>query len=307
MLFDTFRQTGQAYDSDRSGKTRDAGDRVGKFDRVPFAFRHHDRGYRELALGNDVERRQSVADGSEITADDKQQWDIQRRHPVEHRALAVEGDHDAANTFNEKRSGRGIDRSAAEFDQLVEVDTAAFARGSNIRRQRRAKTPRRDPIHLFGSYRSSERTQQDSRIAGIGHRSIIAAHDRLERVDWLVGLAQIADERGSHEGLADVGAGRGDEVGSHSYANSFSRTISASRAISSSGCCAVNVRRRRAVPAGTVGGRIATTRKPSRSNACEADSAASSSPMTIGTIGLCASGSPARRVNAFAFATGRAA
>ena len=34
----------------------------------------------------------------------------------------------------------------------------------------------------------------------------------------------------------------------------------------SSGCCAVNVRRRRAVPAGTVGGRIATTRKPSSSS-----------------------------------------
>ncbi len=41
------------------------------------------------------------------------------------------------------------------------------------------------------------------------------------------------------------------------------RTMSARRSISASGCCAVKVKRSRAVPAGTVGGRMATTRKPS--------------------------------------------
>ena len=55
---------------------------------------------------------------------------------------------------------------------------------------------------------------------------------------------------------------------------------------------AVKVKRSRAVPAGTVGGRIATTRKPSASSSCEASSAASASPITTGTIGLCASGRP---------------
>ena len=56
------------------------------------------------------------------------------------------------------------------------------------------------------------------------------------------------------------------------------RTISASRSISASGCSAVKAKRSRAVPGGTVGGRIATTRKPSASSISDAASAASVSP-----------------------------
>ena len=80
--------------------------------------------------------------------------------------------------------------------------------------------------------------------------------------------AEVPDQAGGDEGLADVGAGRGDEERGHALrcrrgARMRVRTMSASRSISASGCCAVKVRRRRAVPAGTVGGRMATTRKPS--------------------------------------------
>ena len=63
--------------------------------------------------------------------------------------------------------------------------------------------------------------------------------------------------------LTDVGAGRGNEDRAHAWTRTRLRMISASRAISASGCAALNVSRNRAVPSGTVGGRIATTRKPS--------------------------------------------
>ena len=49
----------------------------------------------------------------------------------------------------------------------------------------------------------------------------------------------------------------------------------------------------RALPFGTVGGRIGTARKPSASRMRAAASASSASPTTTGTIGLAASGRPA--------------
>src|SRR5450631_1513776 len=158
---------------------------------------------------------------------------------------------------------------------------------------------------------------------------IITAHHRLERVHGLPGLAQITDQPGGDEGLADVGAGRGDEIGGHvlrlfrfahdlirkpvptfrdhARTKILLRTISARRVIASSGCCAVNVSRKRAVPSGTEGGRMAAARKPSSASRREAASVASSSPIITGTIGLCASGRPTAFVKAFAFCTGRAA
>ena len=110
---------------------------------------------------------------------------------------------------------RSLDRRAAETDQLVEVDAAAFARGGNIRRQRRAETPGRDMLDLVGRHGAAERVEQHRRIAGLDHGGIVAAHHRLERVHGLAGLAQIADQPGGDEGLADIGAGGGDEVSAH--------------------------------------------------------------------------------------------
>jgi len=66
----------------------------------------------------------------------------------------------------------------------------------------------------------------------------------------------------------------------------------------------VNAKRSRAVPAGTVGGRMATTRKPSLSSISDAASAASASPMTTGTMALCASGRLSARVKSLALRNG---
>ena len=170
-----------------------------------------------------------------------------------------------------------VDRGAAERDQLVEVDAAAFARGGEIGRQRRAEAPGRDALDFVGRDRPPERGEQHRRIAGLDHGGIVAAHHRLERVRPLwPALAQIADQPGGDEGLADIGAGRGDEIGGHDSVppRSCRARVAASRAIWSSGCCAVKVRRRRAVPAGTVGGRMAAARKPSSASRREAASVA---------------------------------
>ena len=100
----------------------------------------------------------------------------------------------------------------------------------------------------------------------------------------------MAQQTGGDECLADVGAGRSNEERAHRPGNMRSRNTAARREMSSPLCSAENVSRSRAVPSGTVGGRIATTRKPSFSNNRDASSASSASPMTMGTMALCASG-----------------
>ena len=62
-------------------------------------------------------------------------------------------------------------------------------------------------------HRPPERAKQHRRVAGLDHRGVVAAHHRFQRVDRRAGLAQPADQAGGDEGLADVGAGRGDEIG----------------------------------------------------------------------------------------------
>ncbi len=167
----------------------------------------------EPALPHDVERGEAVADGAEIAADGEQQRDLERRHPVEHRAGAFERHHDAADAFDEQHAVGGLDGGAAERDQRVEIEDAVLALGGEIGRQRRAETPGRDGGDFVGGHRPAERAQQHRRVAGLHHRGIVAAHHRLERGDRLVGRAQSADQAGGDEGLADVGAGRGDEIG----------------------------------------------------------------------------------------------
>ena len=98
--------------------------------------------------------------------------------------------------------------------------------------------------------------------------------------------AQLMDHAAGDEGLADIGAGGGDEDGGHAAIATRVRTRSASRAMSASSWRAVKAKRSRAVSAGTVGGRIGTTRKPSASRRRAAVSAASAEPTISGTIWL---------------------
>src|SRR6516165_2201995 len=161
----------------------------------------------------------------------------------------------------------------------------------------------------------AERLQQDGWIARRPVCLVETGDDRFDGVDETPDHAQVADQRCGDEGLADIGAGCGNENAAHwagiaaavGCARMRMRTISARRSISSSGCWAVNVRRSRAVPGGTVGGRMAVTRNPASSSSAEAASAVEAFPSTTGTIGLSGSGSQAARANALAFASGSAA
>jgi hypothetical protein len=66
------------------------------------------------------------------------------------------------------------------------------------------------------------------------------------------------------------------------------------------------MKRKRAVPAGTVGGRIATTKYPAYSRAADNVNARSASPTISGTIALAGMGRPIACANRRANARGRA-
>ena len=178
----------------------------------------------------------------------------------------------------------------ARTHQCVEIDARASraarpCRATAARRSARARCAR----SRLSVDRLAERGEQHARIARRGGGRIEAGDDRLERVDRAGRRARpVPDQAGGDEGLADVGAGRGDEDRAHALRQDArahdARRGGRSRA---SGCAALKVSRSRAVPSGTVGGRIATTRKPSCFEQLrEASSAAAASPITTGTIAL---------------------
>src|SRR5262249_33916579 len=156
----------------------------------------------------------------------------------------------------------------------MELEGAAFACGGKIGRQWRLEAPGRDALDLLERWWASERSAQHAGIARRGGGRIETADHGFERSDFAPRGATMSDERRRHERLADIGAGTGDEDRGHVGACSrvwapsgrSRHTTRARRSISASGWPAVKVNRSRAVPTGTVGGRIATTRKPSFSS-----------------------------------------
>src|SRR5579859_3767648 len=80
--------------------------------------------------------------------------------------------------------------------------------------------------------------------------------------------------------------GAGDKQVTTDHRMSQGLTASASRSMSRSECAAVNASLSRDVPAGTVGGRIATARNPWRLRSSAADKAVCAAPNMTGTIGL---------------------
>src|SRR5579883_747114 len=198
--------------------------------------------------------------------------------------------HDAADAFDDDAFG-GRCRPAREGDDGVEIDALSFGRRRHVRRERGAIPEGRNAVEIGLRYRLAERSQQGARIAGLRLRRIEAAGQRLERRDGAAAAAEFGNEPAGDEGLADVGAGTGDENRAH--ASTRSRIKAASRSMSASAWPAVKANRNRAVPSGTVGGRMATARKPSSSSRRDAASACSALPKITGTMALCASGKPA--------------
>src|SRR5215831_16122845 len=132
MMPDAGREARQANHTDRAGETRDACNGVVEFDGVALALADDDRGNGQLALREHVESGQSMTDRSEISADHKQKWNVEFRHPVKHSPLTVKWDHDSAHTFDEQWPGSGTNGRPAERDQFIKVDAPAFTRRSEI-------------------------------------------------------------------------------------------------------------------------------------------------------------------------------
>ena len=138
---------------------------------------------------------------------------------------------------------------------------------------------------------------EDGRIAAGG---VVIGIERLRRLaggHLQARRAQLRQETGGHPCLPDIGprADDGDHpAGAHAGQSAAgvaagrgnSASAWSNRLTSSSLCAADRVTRRRLVPTGTVGGRMAGTHKPSSSSAADAESAACSLPSTTGMIGL---------------------
>ena len=253
-------------------------------------------------------RRQRMADGAEIAADHQQQRNAQA--PPSSRARCACSS--SGTMMPPTPSMNSMPEVAATARRLKAINSsksmrALLARGGEIGRQRRAEAPGRDARDFVGADRLAQRLEQHRRIAGLDHGGIVAADHRLERVDGGAGAAQMPDQPGGDEGLADVGAGRGDEIGAH-WTSIFSRT-QAGEAVDR----VVGMLRGEGEPqprgAGRHRRRADGARRGSlaRPASAEAASASSSAPITTGTIGLCASGRLVARVKRRAFCTGSAA
>ena len=146
--------------------------------------------------------------------------------------------------------------------------------------------------------------QQRHGVATVAARAVETGCHRFECLHAIPGCSELGNELDRHERLADIRSRRRDEDRRH--ATSSGRTAAASAATCSAVCAAENVTRSREVPGGTVGGRIAATRKPALRSAVLAAKARDASPMTKDTIALDAGGSPSAAVNSRARVDGSA-
>jgi hypothetical protein len=156
-----------------------------------------------------------VADGATIAAGHQDERQFQRHHHVKDGAVLVERRHDAAYALDQQDFAALLERALAIFHHAVDIDAAALALRRQVRRERGAKAPRRNPLDLLRRQRKSQRREQDAGIARGRFGRVVAAHDRLHGVDLVAQLPQMADQRGGYEGLSDIVPGRGDEYCSH--------------------------------------------------------------------------------------------
>ena len=168
-----------------------------------------------------------------------------------------------------RRAAMSGDSGAAKRQGAMRSISAGVTGGRARRAARRDRSPRRCRIE--------------------------AGHDRLQRIDGPAGGAPMPDQAGGNKGLADVGAGRGDEDRAHVLRRMRVRTMSASRAISASGWAAL---KRQPQPRGALRHGRRTDRDREIAFGFEqlrGSERRRASPITTGTIALCACGRPAAR------------
>src|SRR3984893_5590796 len=138
------RPAGQA--DDRLGEAGNGRNHVVERHRAARGLADDDGEQVHVAPVERIERREGVADSAEIAAGDQDQRQAQRHHHVEDGALAIERYHDSTDTFDEQDIAALRDGVLAERHHLIDVDTAAFAGGREIRRDRIAEPPRRSVL-----------------------------------------------------------------------------------------------------------------------------------------------------------------
>ena len=159
------------------------------------------------------------------------------------------------NVTSPRRSAARHARASAS-NGIERCSRAAAMSGDNGAAKRHGLTASR-----FAASRSSPCARSSNPVSLLfGLRGIEARGDGLQRPHAAAHGRELVDEPQRHERLADARARRRDEDRRH--ARSSGRTAAASAATCSAVCAAENVTRSRDVPGGTVGGRIAATRKP---------------------------------------------
>ena len=155
----------------------------------------------------------------------------------------------AADALDQQNAAARRHGAAAELDHLLKSIARPSRRAAMCGRERRLEPPGRDALDL----RRSPAGGRAPRAARPGRcparrRGSKPLTTGLMRVDRAAGARKCRIKPARDEGLADIGAGRGDEDSGHRYAvdgqwtrRMRSRTSSASRSISASGCCAVKV------------------------------------------------------------------
>ena len=137
MMFDTGREARQTDHACVSCKTRDTCNGIIEFDGVAVTFADDDRGNRQLALREHVKCSQGMADRAKITANHKQDRNIECRHPVKHGALPFNRNHViGGRTFDRfvLEATDAIERSLVQpFEQHVEIGVG-FPRKSDDER-----------------------------------------------------------------------------------------------------------------------------------------------------------------------------
>lgn len=198
-----------------------------------------------------------MADGTEIATGHEHGRCFQSRNPVEDRMLVRQGGHHPAHPLDEGLSRR--DRFPTIVHELGERYRTVFARRGHVGRQRGSKSPGTYSVELGGIVGRPERVPQKASITGCRVVCVEARDDWLERENTCPARANLSNRKTGQQCFAHPCPGAGDEYRAHVFASTAS-IAAASPVTSPKSCDAENAQRNRAVPAGTVGGRIATTR-----------------------------------------------
>src|SRR4029453_18718865 len=220
--------------------------------RVGFAD-HDDPRYLKHAAAKGLQSEQRVINGAELRSNHDDNRQLQLRHQIGHRFTLVDRYQDTACPLHDPaiRTGLAFD----PLDHRIEVDPCPAARSGQVRRnwQRQGNTRPKYFVLVVGC-----QPHYFGRVivlldAGLNGLPVSKRYNRPVALQ----------ERGRDDGLADPSVGSGyEETAEHRVAPSRTPARpAANRSTVASSRLALSETRRRAVPGGTLGGRMARQAK----------------------------------------------